>query len=65
MCCRCRFSKLERLRAAQKRVSESFLRLLSVKPHGPELERFLLLERDVEMDTIFIRTCQEEFFDEI
>jgi len=60
-----RFSKLERLRAAQKRVSD-FLRLLSVKPHGPELERLLFLKRDVEMDPIFIRTCQEEeFFDEI
>jgi len=43
-----------------------FSRLLSVKPHGPERERLLLLTRDVEMDTIFIRTCQEEeFFDEI
>jgi len=56
-----RFSKLERLRAAQKRVLD-FLRLLSVKPHGPELERMLLLKRDVEMGTIFIRTCQEEEF---
>nr|XP_041632380.1 uncharacterized protein LOC121502738 [Drosophila kikkawai] len=60
-----RFKRLERMRAAQKRVLD-FLRYICKEPRGPELVRLFKLERYVEMDTVFIRACQEEAFaDEI
>ncbi|XP_041632395.1 uncharacterized protein [Drosophila kikkawai] len=60
-----RFSRLERLRAAQKRVLD-FLRYICKEPRGPELVRLFKVKRYVEMDTVFIRACQEEAFaDEI
>ncbi|XP_060649602.1 uncharacterized protein LOC132786893 [Drosophila nasuta] len=60
-----RFSKLERLRAAQLRVLD-FLRSIVKKSMGSELKKLLLLERPIEMDIILIRVCQEtEYFSEM
>ncbi|XP_070141749.1 uncharacterized protein [Drosophila kikkawai] len=56
---------LERMRAAQKRVLD-FLRYICKEPRGPELVRLFKLKCYVEMDTVFLRACQEEAFaDEI
>ncbi|XP_070066932.1 uncharacterized protein [Drosophila virilis] len=59
-----RFSKLEKLRAAQLYVLD-FLRNITKKVRldgGLDLQKTLLLKRSNEMDVIFIRICQEEEF---
>ncbi|XP_067628058.1 uncharacterized protein [Eurosta solidaginis] len=58
-----RFSKLERLRAAQRSVLH-FLRIISKKPFEAVLKKIIELKRDVEMDIVLIRICQEESFSE-